>query len=490
VITTRDLPDLPCLTEVPKNLGVTMAGRLNRPAAADGVVAYQDYEQQNLFHYFPLRIDSVSGDTLKNFKVDYYGINATPYWIDFGNGNYQSCVGGNLSGTAIPDITTKQRSNIVKVIEDTYGIKKPNLTPLVLTGVTVQPIFAKHIVDMGTGGSATFPNQVTIGGSIGYQIGTGNSVFASLVGSERDDPGPSPDFAVNIYGQTELYADPWVAEIHADLKRVWEYTRTQVKVGVNIGWFDLGVNIDKITQELITKGIVTIKYRQGGEGSEFGWQMLNTTKTLFEAINKQVASGEGLFKFEPNPAPQQPAKRDKWGAGLLPFSASVNVGYNSDFFKQEITFDEVLTFEGQIPALLTSSMSLALPCGIQTERSFYDVQTMEQGCVTKAKSNGLQQRIRTEQAAKNEKIKEYLRYVESGKWTPQQFADMKNLLNTITLTEYPSVIGIHDDGTPIIEVASAEQVARLLADLEEAMTGGTLPVKRSPRSTVPRRVKV
>jgi hypothetical protein len=467
-----------------------MAGRLNSPAAADGVIAYQDDEQPNLFHYFPLRIDSVSGDTLKSFKVDYYGINATPYWIDLGNGNHQSCVGGNLSGTAIPDITAKQRANIVKVIEDTHGIKNPNLTPLVITGVTVQPIFAKHIVDMGTGGSATFPNQMTIGGSIGYQIGSGNSLFASLVGSERERPGPSPDFGVNIYGQTELYADPWVAEIHADLKRVWEYTRTQVNVGVKIGWFDLGVNIDKITQELITKGIVTIKYRQGGGGSEFGWQMLNTTKMLFEAINKQVASGEGLFKFEPNPTPQQPAKNDKWGAGLLPFSASVNVGYNSEFFKQQIPFDEEVIFEGQIPVLLTSSMALALPCGTQTERSFYDLQLQEQGCVIKAKSDGLQQRIRAEQTAKNEKIKEYLGYVESGKWTPRQFADMKNLLNTISLTEYPSVTGIHDDGTPIIESASAEQVARVLADLEEALTGGTLPVPRVPRSTIPRRVKV
>ena len=77
VITTRGPPDSPYPAGVPKILEYTMAGCLNRPAAADGVIAYQDYEQPNLFHYFPLRIDSVSGDTLKSFKVDYYGINAT-----------------------------------------------------------------------------------------------------------------------------------------------------------------------------------------------------------------------------------------------------------------------------------------------------------------------------------------------------------------------------------------------------------------------------
>ena len=467
-----------------------MAGRLNRPAATDGVIAYQDHEQSNLFHYFPTRVDPVVGETLRSFKVDYYGVNATPYWVDFGNGNYQSCVGGNLSGTAVPDITATQRANIIKTIESVYRIKEPSLTPLVLTGVTVQPIFAKHIVDLGTGGSATFPNQIAVGGSFDYQVGSGNSLFAALVGSERDDAGSSPDFAVNIYGLAELYADPWVAEIHADLKRVWEYTRRQVNAGVNIGWINLGPNIDKITQELVNQGIVTIKYRQGGGGSEFGWQMLNTTKTLFEAINKQVASGEGLFKFEPNPTPEQPVKSDRWGAGLLPFTASLNLGYNGEFFKQEITFDEVVTFEGQIPVLFTGSMALALPCGHETVKSFYDVQMMQQGCVNKAKGEGLRRRIRTEQVAKAKKIQQYLGYVESGRWTPAQFADMKNLLNTITLTEYPSVVGTRDNGRPIIECAPAAQVEALLVELEKVVTGGTLPIARTHRSTAPRRVKV
>lgn len=444
-----------------------MAGRLNRPVAADGVVAYQDYEQQQLFHYFPLRVDAVLGETLTAFKVDYYGINEKPYWVDMGSGNYQSCVGGNLSGTAVPDITGAQRAKITKAIEDTYGIKKPNLVPLVLNGVTVQPIFAKHIVDLGTGGSSTFPTQLNVGSSVGYQVGSGNSLFATLVGNERDtDATSSPDFAVNIYGEAELYADPWVAEIHADLSRVWEYTRTKVGVGVNIGWFNIGVDIDKITQELITQGIVTIKYRQGGGGSEFGWQMLNTTKTLFEAINKQVASGEGLFKFEPNPTPQPPAKGDKWGGGLLPFTTSVNVSYNSEFFKQTITFDETVTFEGQMPVRFTTSMALAVPCGRDTESAFYDLQLTEQGCVSKEKTDGLQRRIGREQEAKRVKIESYLAKVESGQWTPAQFSAMVGVLNTITLTEYPAVAGVRDDGGLVVESATADEVDAVLARIE------------------------
>ncbi|MTD54221.1 hypothetical protein [Amycolatopsis pithecellobii] len=468
-----------------------MAGRLNRPAATDGVVAYQDYDNPEMFHYFPLRIDSVLGETLRKFEVKYYGINAQPYWVDYGNLVYKSCCGGILKGAAVADMTAAQRANITEEIQKRYNIKKPVLVPIVLDDVTVQPIFAKHIVESGTGGTATFPNQVTLGSQFNYEVGASNSLFAELVGAELATAEPVPEFAVNIYGTASLYADPWVAEIHADLSKVWEYTRSQVKVGANIGWFNLGVDVDKITQELISKGIVTIKYRQGSGSSEFGWQMLNSTKAMFEAINKQITSGEGLFKFEPNPTPQEPSKDDNWAAKLLPFTVNVNTSYISNFFNQEITYDEVVSFEGQLPVLMSSSMSLAIPCGGESSKFFYDLQLKESGCVTKAKSDGLQKRITTEVAAKNKEVLRYLGYVESGKWTPQQFGVMLDLLNTITLTETPSFKGYHDDGTPILELASGEEVREILAALERNVEDGALPTPREPQAQpAKRRIKL
>jgi hypothetical protein len=257
-----------------------------------------------------------------------------------------------------------------------------------------------------------------------------------------------------------------------------------------VGWFNIGVDIDKITQELITKGIVRIKYIQGGGGSEFGWQMLNSTKTLFEAINKQVTAGEGLFKFEPNPTPQEPAKGDKWGGGLLPFTTSVNVSYNSEFFKQSVTFDETVTFEGMMPVRLNSAMNLALPCSPTTEKSFYDLQKMEQGCVTKSKNDGLQRRIVREQEAKRRKIEEYLGNVESGKWTPAQFSAMLALLNTMTLTEYPSISGVREDGGLVVESATEAEVASVLERIEAAVVAGTMPVVRGSQAVDPQRIKV
>lgn len=451
-----------------------MTGRLNRPAAADGVIAYQDDTDPNLFHYFPSRIDSVLGETLKTFKVDYWGVNQKPYWVDLGNGVYQSSVGGNLSGSAVPDITKAQRASITKTIEEAYAVKKPNLVPLTLTETTVQPIFAQHVVNMGAGGSVTFPDKVTIGGALGYQVGSGNSLFASLVGAQRENPSASPDFAVNIYAQTKLYADPWRAEIRADLNRVWDYTRSKVNVGLNVGWFDLGVNVDEITQGLINEGIVTITYKEGNGGSEFGYQMLNTTKVLFEAINKQVVSGEGMFRFEPNPTPQQPKENDKWGAGLLPFTMSVNVGYNREHFKQTITFHETISFQGLLSVPLTSSMALAVPCGPDTQSSFFDVQTLRSECVTTAKSKGLQERISKEAAAKRERINLYWSYVESGRWTPKEYSEMLQLLNQITLTENAVVRGRRADGTHVVDKATSKEVDDLLARWEDAVSSGAI----------------
>jgi hypothetical protein len=139
---------------------------------------------------------------------------------------------------------------------------------------------------------------------------------------------------------------------------------------------------------------------------------------------------------------------------------------------------------------MNSAMSLSLPCGIGTDQYFYDVQEAKNGCVTPAKADGLQQRMQREQSAKAVKIKEYLARVESGEWTVQKFADMKALLNSTTLTETAIVTGTRPDGTPIIECASPDQVNEMLRHLEEALSGGTLPLPRSPQPSTPHRIKV
>ncbi|WP_020475574.1 trypsin-like serine peptidase [Zavarzinella formosa] len=444
-----------------------MAGRLYKSCAKDGVIAYQDETDVTMFHYFPARIDAIDQETIIDYDVKYYGINAKPYFVDLGNRNYQSCVGSTTSGQAIADITAAQRKAITAECIKIFKVKEVNLVPLTLQDVTVQPIIAKNVIEMGEASTVTFPDEFKIGTQFGFNVNAGNSLFAELVGNYgSEDRTKSPDIGVNFYGIAELRADPWVAQITADLSQVWEYTRNKFSMSVQLGWINIGgVDIDNITQELQKKNIVKIKYIEGGGGKEFGRALLETTKSLFESINQQITSGEGLFKFEPNPAPQEPpAQKDSLGGDLLPWRVSINASFAKNTFKQSILFDQTVTFEGMMPVAFNGNMSLALACNAQTKQHFYDLQMKEVGCISKEKSDGLQKRISKEISAKDAKIKEYLKNVESGRWTPQQYGEMLGLLNKITLTESPKLSADEDS---VVGVLSEAEVLELLSRKEE-----------------------
>lgn len=448
-----------------------MGAVLNRSVAKDGVIAYQDHLETNLFHYLPARIDSVKGETLQEFNVTYYGINPQPYYVDMGNHRQESIVGGILSGKAMPDITQNQRAAILEEINRVFKIKEANLVPLEITEVKVQPIFAKSVAEMGERSNADFPQLIKFGSTFNYQVTSGNSLFAELVGSSRvgESTATNPDFAVNISGMAEFRGDPWKATIECDLSQVWKYTRTQVNAGLSLGWLNVGTNIDKIAQSLIREGIVNITYEEGSGGREFGRQLLETTKQLFEAINAQVSAGEGMFKFEPNPSPQQPKDPEKsWGASLLPWSASINVGYDENTFNQFIKFEQTISFTGTLPLPIAASMTLALPCSINNSDLFYDLQTKKTGCITVEKSQGLQKRIQKEVAAKTVEILKLQDSLTAGKINLETFSVLLRNLNTFSLTESREAV-TQPDGTVVYrtltpEEASAKFEARLKAE--------------------------
>jgi hypothetical protein len=453
-----------------------MGAVLSQGVAADGVLAWQDHQKPETFHYFPMRIDAVLGETLTHFKVMYYGISGQPYFQQIaGDPTPQSVVGGVLSGQIVPDITKAQRGAIIAAIMKQYKVQNLNLVPLILRDVTVQPVFAQQLAEMGNGSSNTFPSAMQIGSQLSYSISSGNSLFAEMTArtGRLDADSNNPDFAVNLIAKADFYGDPWEAHITCDLSKVWEYTRSQVDVGVQAGWINLGVNVDQIAQSLITKNIIKVEYLEGGGGEQFGRQMLETTKTLFEQISLKAINGEGLFRFEPNPTPQQPPKNDKWGASLLPWTVSVNVNYASDFFKQEILFDQSITFTGKQEVLLNSAMSLAAQCSPNTKKYFYDQQAREYGCVTGDKIQGLQGRLGKEYDAKTAKLLTYAQKVEDGTWTISTFKEMVAWLNTISLTEkYKPTIG--PDGREVPGVMSPEEALASIADEEKAREAALL----------------
>ncbi|MES2730677.1 MAG: hypothetical protein V4714_02980 [Bacteroidota bacterium] len=437
-----------------------MGAVFNKSCAKNGVIAYQDSEDQKHFHYLPARIDAVEGSTIRNFQVSYYGINKKPFWVDLGNGQYQSVVGGTLSGLAVPDITEEQKADILKEISEKFGEQEPNLTPLPLSEVKIQPVFAKNIVAMTNQNSQTFPETIQFGSQFAYQISSGNSLFSELV-ARQNESAANTDFAVNISGKSEFYGDKWVARIQCDLSQVWEYTRTQVNASVGVGFVNIGTQVDKITQELIKTGIVKITYIEGSGGNEFGRQLLETTKKLFEQINAQAVSGEGLFKFEPNPAPQTPDKpKESLGASLLPWSVSVNVAYTANSFKQSISYDQEVSFLGKFAVILNSAMALSTGCNADTQKNFFDIQTNVNQCITLDNRDGLQTRIRTEVAAKNIEIEKYTQWLVEGKIDVGKFELLLKVLNTRTLTEHPDS---NPNGTQEAYAELEADVSRILS---------------------------
>jgi hypothetical protein len=417
-----------------------MAGVINRAVAAKGVIAFQDRQVPDQFVYFPGSGQAVLGDTLESFDCKYYGIGAKPQWVQAGPGKYLDLAGGVVTGKMIFDATEEQKDALRKEIKRIYNVDG-ELVPADLTNTKAQPVFAQGVADLGGASKYTFPSSVSIGSSFNFAIDSGNSLFPQLIASlDVGNKGPSaPTIGMNISGGLKVYGEPFEARLRADLKQVWEYVRDQVDVTAKLGWFNLGSNYDSIAQSLVKENIIQIDFVEGRADSTFGLQLLESTKKVFEAINAQITSGEGMFRFLPNPEPQEPKDPEKsWFADLAPWSVGLNMSFIRNSFKQSISFDEKVSFQGIYTLQVTSSMNLGLICGPQTKDMFYDVTNAENGCITPKKAEELQKRIGKEVMAKEAKLTEYENQLIAGRIDLKTYEKLVAVLNTRMLTEQDS----------------------------------------------------
>jgi hypothetical protein len=416
-----------------------MAGVINRPVAAKGIIAFQDRENPVKFEYFPSSGQAVLGDTLESFDCSYYGIGGTPQWVQTGPMKYLDLAGGVVSGKVRFDATEEQLKAITDEIGRIYEIDDPELVPVILQETKAQPVFAQGVAGLGGNSKYSFPEQVNVGSSLNFNIDSGNSLFPQLIaGLNRsgDEAQSAPTVGMNISGKLQLYGEPFEARLRADLKQVWEYVRDQVDVGAQLGWFNLSSRFDKIAQDLQRESIIQMEFIQGRADSTFGLQLLESTKVVFEAINAKITSGEGMFRFEPNPTPQEPKDPDKsWFASLAPWSVGLNMSFVRNSFKQSITFDQRVRFQGIFTIPVTSSFNLGVVCSSSTQNMFHDVTLGKNGCITPEKVKALQTRISKEVAAKNTRIEDYTQRLLDGKITLQTFETLVAMLNTIMLTE-------------------------------------------------------
>jgi hypothetical protein len=419
-----------------------MAGVINRAVAAKGVIAFQERTNPEQFVYFPGSGQAVLGDTLESFDCRYYGIGPKPQWVQAGPGKYLDLAGGVVSGKVRFDATETQKADLRKEIQRVYEIDEPELVPAMLKNTTAKPVFAQGVADLGGNSKYAFPTAVQVGSSFNYSIDSGNSLFPQLIAGRNQNTSDlsSPTIGMNISGSLEVYGEPFEARMHADLKQVWEYVRDQVDVSAKLGWFNLTSSFDKIAQTLQKDNIIQMEFIQGRADSEFGLQLLDATRKVFEAINAQITAGEGMFRFEPNPAPQEPKDPDKsWFSSLSPWSVGLNLSFIRNSFNQSITYDQTVRFEGIYTIPVTSSMNLGVVCGSKTSDMFYDVTEAENGCITEAKNKDMQDRIAKEVDAKNSRIQEYEDKLLAGKIDLKTYETLVAMLNTRMLTEqHPS----------------------------------------------------
>jgi hypothetical protein len=415
-----------------------MAGVINRAVTAKGVIAFQDRQNPRLFEYFPGNGEAVLGDTLKSFDCSYYGIGKKPQWVQAGPGNYLDLAGGVVSGQMRFDATQDQLAALREEIGRIYEIDDAQLVPIILNEASAKPVFAQGVADLGGNSKYGFPSTVALGSTFNFNIDSGNSLFPQLIAglNKNSDGVNSPTIGMNISGKLQLYGEPFEARLHADLKQVWEYVRDQVDVKTSLGWFNLTSHFDRIAQDLQRESIIQMEFIEGRADSEFGLQLLESTKKVFEAINAQITAGEGMFRFEPNPDPQEPKDPEKsWFASLAPWSVGVNLSFIRNSFKQSITFDQTVKFQGLFTIPVSSSFNLGVICSRTTEDMFHDVTLGEAGCITPQKSHDLQGRIGKEVAAKEKKIQEYEDKLLHGMIDLKTYEKLVAMLNTRMLTE-------------------------------------------------------
>jgi hypothetical protein len=397
----------------------------SKGTAISGVVIYRDSNTATQFWYIPAQVPLILGESLQDFKVTYWGI-GKKYLFQYPDGSFHSVMGAVLSGRAAFDISKAQRDDAVKAIQSTFGVQSPQLLPIPLTNVTVQPVVATNALNLNAG-DTVFPAAVAFGSTFSYQVGTGNQLFAEFVATQTTGTTivSNPHFAVNVEGDAEFVGDPWEANCKIDLNEYWHKAITSVNVSVSWGWFHLGSADYASVVQTLTKSLANdCSFVEGSLDTEkYGRQVFEMVKKIMEDLNAKAASGEGFFKFEPNPEP--PATGGGGGGSWWPWSVSINASYSSATSIQDATVNEDFKYTGRFKQRVPASMVLAVDCNAATADRFVELEDPAEPCITPEKADRFNTRMQAEADAKGALIKELRSRYEAGEISFDEFVKEK-----------------------------------------------------------------
>lgn len=414
-----------------------MVAIFSKATSVAGVVAHADSENPNQFLYYPQNVPLALGQNLQEFKVTYWGI-GPKFFVKIGN-RVDSSVGAVLAGRAAIDITDFQRRQIIAKIRRVFGVQNPQLKPMFLSNVKVQPVIAESALELGPNTDIKFPSTLQLGTSFNYLVGTAkNSLFAQFVATQQagNKLTPNPSFGINMVGEAEFEGDPWTVTVEADLSQVWTYVRKRVSAGVSLGWFRVSLGeYTKIIEDLQREQIIKITYKEGSSETEkYGRQIFEMGKQIFEAVNRQANAQTGFFKFEPNRAPEM----SSGGGGGWGWSFSVNLAYSSQAIKstQSMRYQNTISYKGRFKKPIPASMSLAVSCNTASAQLFQDLGNVSQPCITQAKIDEFNKRLGEEYDRKQRLLERLEERFVLGEITEEQYKRAVNIItNGVSATE-------------------------------------------------------
>jgi len=408
-----------------------VVAHINKVITDHGFTAYRDDVDSRLIWYMPGQGELTKGETLIEFKNTYWGI-GKPFYAQTPTG-IKSVIGSILSGTMKFDINSSQRQKLLANIKEVWGITDPILSPLQLYDVEVEPVFSTHTLEIDPEAKIIFPKTLTIGSTFNYLIES-NGLFASFVASEfREGEGltTTSDFGVNITGYGEFTGDPWEAEVEADLSEVWKYVRTAVSSEFSAGWYVFTTaQYECIVSELTRNSVIKLTLKEGSLNlEEQGRQVFEMARVVLEQVNVAANTNTGLLRFvrvqEPlainTPTPLG------WGWRL-----SVNLAFSEQSLTSSntINYRNTISYQGRFRHLLTSSMNLAVECNSETGRYFQDLGNLNEPCVTQAKQDIMQERLRDEIEFLDSLIRILKRRYANGEITIEELNESIDLLSS------------------------------------------------------------
>lgn len=362
------------------------APHISKAVSVSGAMAYQDDTDSQQFWYIPTvaTIGSIGSGPLKAFNVAYAGIG--PLYYACSAGICRPLYGANVGATVNVDLSDTVRKQLTKEINNRFSISNPKLAPVRLSGVKATSLLIGTLSVANI--SQSMSGAFQFGQDVGFVAGSNGSNFgANLATTTVGVTGivPNPLFQVEFTGNAEFAGDPWIVEATCNLTQAWSYVRASVSASATLGWFRIGnAQYESLTEELKRNGICTYKEVQGTlDVKNDMLPTLEMMRKLFEAMNAAASSGDGFFKFEPNPDP--PEVSVKGATSYWPWSVSINAGYSSASFTQNITRTIRTEIQPRFSAVVGTTVTIAAKCTPQTKQFFTDLGDPSESCITPAK---------------------------------------------------------------------------------------------------------